>query len=1318
MSKANQCDIGYSPQRKRAIAVLSALGKQLILLISFFCLSFVVAAESFENDRVKALAVETVILQLSTSSKFQFAGYYAAKEQGYYAEEGLKVEIQNSAQQLDVAQHVSSNKAHYGVGGVELLFNDMNGESIKALAAIFQHDPHVFVSKESSQIVEPADMIGKRIMLGNFKSSEAQLTALLASSNQSDQHYIPVEYTDKMDNFLAGNIDIISVDIHQLFKLLTHGLYVNIISPKDYGIDFYGDILFSNHQETTAHPERVKKFLNATKRGWEYALAHQAELVALIKKKYQSPLSVEQLRYEAKILHKFIDPDSISAGQIDKTRLRHIVDTYSRLKLSKNFTNNEIDGFVFQDDNKRGLSLTWQEKTWLKYHPVIHLGIARDFMPYQGINEHGEFEGIAADYIKILEQRLNVKFEITSKKLSWIETLEATQQGDVDVLAGLVKTSNRETYLNFSEPYLDSSAVIVSRKSSGHTGTLAQLVGKRVAIQKGYYIQELLERDYPSIQLVLTDTIKGAVELVLDGKADAYIGDVIAVMHAVDQEGFLGLILAGSTPYQSRYSLATDKRKPLLASIMAKGLASISQGEREAIYEHWRALEFPVGLAKQSIIRYSAILLALFSLFMYWIYRLRKSETAFKESESKLRLILDNDPNCIKVIDAKGCIIQINPAGLRLLGVGYSASVMGQRADKFVIEKHREAFNMMNQRALKGGSCSLEYQVDAVDGGVRWVDSHSVLLGDHKHQKGAILIVANDITQRKKTEEDNKVTMLVYQNTSEAMMILDKDSLIVAINPAFCETTGYLFSDIKGTSPTHLLSNEKGVDLDSDMKLSINKDGSWKGEIWCRRKQGGVFPARIIIDTIFTDDFEVEHRVVLFSDIAEQKATEKLIWDQANFDSLTGLPNRSMLLDHLNQDIKNANRAEKQLAVVFLDLDHFKEVNDTLGHDMGDVLLCEAATRLKACVRESDTVARLGGDEFIIILANLDETHNIDRVALDIIQSLTLPFKLKDKRAYVSASLGISLYPGDARQADALIKHADQAMYLSKQRGRGCFSYFTRSMQEQAKYRMQLLNAIRWALAENQFELYYQPIIDLATGEIIKAEALIRWNHPIKGLVNPVDFIGIAEGSGLIVEIGDWVYKEAALQVKTWRDRFKKDLKVSINKSPVQFRAASDSNDWINYLKEINLEGDGIVIEITEALLMDSASNITHQLLQYKDAGMALSLDNFGTGFSALSYFNKFDIDYLKIDGSLIRKLSAGAEGVVLSEAIILMAQKLGLKVIAVGIETSEQRDLLMETGCAYGQGFLFSEPVPASEFEKLLKDKKLVSVMLEGIIH
>ena len=431
---------------------------------------------------------------------------------------------------------------------------------------------------------------------------------------------------------------------------------------------------------------------------------------------------------------------------------------------------------------------------------------------------------------------------------------------------------------------------------------------------------------------------------------------------------------------------------------------------------------------------------------------------------------------------------------------------------------------------------------------------------------------------------------------------------------------------------------------------------------------------------------------------------------EVNVDRLTGLPNRNVFHDRLEMDIKKANRSKLPLALLFIDLDHFKEINDTLGHDIGDLLQQQVGHRLQTYVRETDTVARLGGDEFTITLGDLHDIDTVTDVAQKIRNDLSHPFRLGTEWAYISYSIGITLYPRDGRTVGDLLRNADQAMYQSKDQGRNRVTYFTSSMQEAAQARMAISNELRRALDDNQLEVFYQPIVDMASGRIRKAEALPRWEHPHRGPVSPTDFIPIAEHTGQIVSMGNWVFRKALDHARQWR-RYESELTINVNVSPAQFHHSNGEN-CRHWLSDHGLDGANgahpceVGIEITEGLLLASNTTVMKQLLAFQQAGVKISLDDFGTGYSSLSYLRKFNLDFLKIDKSFVYNLENDAANVALCEAIIVMAHKLGLKVVAEGVETQQQSDILRHAGCDFAQGFLFSAPLAPTAFEALLKER------------
>lgn len=456
---------------------------------------------------------------------------------------------------------------------------------------------------------------------------------------------------------------------------------------------------------------------------------------------------------------------------------------------------------------------------------------------------------------------------------------------------------------------------------------------------------------------------------------------------------------------------------------------------------------------------------------------------------------------------------------------------------------------------------------------------------------------------------------------------------------------------------------------------------------------------------IFNDSGEVEAVAGTARNVTARKLSEDQIWRKANYDLLTGLPNRRLFRDRLEQEIKQAERTGDPLALLFIDLDRFKDANDMFGHDAGDLLLRQAAERIRACIRVRDTVARLGGDEFTVILADIGTADQVEHVTNKILRELAQPFIVRDEMIHISASIGITLFPDDAQSSDRLVRNADRAMYVAKNAGRNQFCFFTQNLHEAAQVRYRLIADLRQSLAKEELAVYYQPIVELADGTIHKAEALLRWLHPEHGMIMPVDFIPLAEEAGLITEISEWVFMEVARQSKEWEEFFGTPFQISVNKSPIEFMtSAAGAINWVAHLKEIGLHGSSISFEITEGILLNSSIDVARKLKALHDGGIKLAVDDFGTGYSSLSYLNKFDLDYIKIDQSFVHDMPTDLRSRTIAETIIVMAHKLGLQVIAEGVETESQRIWLRDCGCDYAQGFLFAQAVPAARLQSMLE--------------
>ena len=494
-------------------------------------------------------------------------------------------------------------------------------------------------------------------------------------------------------------------------------------------------------------------------------------------------------------------------------------------------------------------------------------------------------------------------------------------------------------------------------------------------------------------------------------------------------------------------------------------------------------------------------------------------------------------------------------------------------------------------------------------------------------------------------------------------------------------------------STAAVIAHMKGESDDYHFEHRIRcKDGSWiwilsRGMVISHDKQGH---ATRIVGT--------------HTDISAHKETEALIWRQANLDLLTELPNRRLFQENLREAMDNSRRSGTPMVLMFLDLDNFKIINDTHGHKTGDSLLQETAQRLRECAREYDLVSRLGGDEFTIILENVEDDKIVTHVAENVLQELAKPFQIGMEIFHISASIGITYYPKDAINHETLLMNADQAMYAAKEQGRNRYCNFTQAMRTRAQVRMRTINELRAAVNEEQFEVYYQPIVDMASGKIVKAETLIRWQHPKYGLLGADSIIRLAEETGMIVDIGNWVFYKSAEQLAVWRDKYDENHKISVNTSPSQYRDdGCVVQAWFDHMDKHNLPYDALVVEITESMMLDFDKGVTAKLEAFRNGGTKIALDDFGTGYSSLSYLQQINSDFLKIDRSFVNNITENERNMLLCREIINIAHIFGMEVIAEGIETSEQAKLLAASDCDYGQGYLYSKPVSASEYEDLL---------------
>ena len=682
----------------------------------------------------------------------------------------------------------------------------------------------------------------------------------------------------------------------------------------------------------------------------------------------------------------------------------------------------------------------------------------------------------------------------------------------------------------------------------------------------------------------------------------------------------------------------------------------------------------------------------------------KTAEVELRRKEARFRAIFESSQDAIVLI-ADGRNVMLNPASGHLLGYDDPSQLLGRPTTELFAPEYREQIASNIRHRLAGLPAPTSYEAKAVhrDGRLLDIDVRVSVFDQDKERY--ILALIRDISERRRNEETTRLWATVFENSGEAVMITDPGNRILSVNQAFTDITGYAPGEVIGENPSILGSGRHDEDFFAAMWRRLNATGHWQGEIWDRRKSGEIYPKWLGISAVRDTSEVLTHYVAIFSDISERKEAQERIEYLARHDPLTGLPNRTLLADRLEQALAHAARTHSQLALLFLDLDRFKTINDSLGHPVGDALLQEVTQRLKASVRETDTISRLGGDEFVIIVTDLQDEEMAAAVAQKILDVTREPFMLKGHSLATSISIGITLYPADGCNLDTLLKKADIAMYHAKDAGRNTYRFFTEQMNVNALERLLIQNRLHQALERNEFVLHFQPQVALGTGRIIGSEALVRWCNPELGLVPPDRFIPMAEENGAIVAIGDWVLREACRQAMAWQNDGIGPLPVAVNISPLQLQHGDFAARVLAILAETGHDPRLLELEFTESILIQDIERVLLQVRRLKAAGITVAIDDFGTGYSSLSYLKRLDVDRLKIDRSFIRDIGTDADDAAIVRAITQMARSLRLKILAEGTETTEQTRFLLAEGCDEVQGFLYSRPLTADAFARLYRE-------------
>ena len=648
--------------------------------------------------------------------------------------------------------------------------------------------------------------------------------------------------------------------------------------------------------------------------------------------------------------------------------------------------------------------------------------------------------------------------------------------------------------------------------------------------------------------------------------------------------------------------------------------------------------------------------------------------TGFETPIAPIETLLDLVADAVLVVDPQGCVLYANATAHALLG----------------------------RERLVGTNCGLPVADNAVvqlvrPSGMMWVQLRALPI-DWCADQAAHVLTLTDVSERKQVEESRRITAGVFDNSQEAILITDRHNVIVDANPAFSRITGYSRDEVVGRKPSLLSSGRQDKAFYAAMWKSLNHHGKWRGEIWNRRKSGEVYAEMLSILAICDENAIVQRYVATFSDISHLKEYEAKLRHIAHYDALTGIPNRALLVDRLKQAVAQAARKHHKLAVCYLDLDGFKAINDGMGHETGDQVLIEIALRIERNLRGGDTVARLGGDEFVVLL-RLEQEHeclaSIDRL----LALIAKPVLVNGERLAIGASIGVSIYPRDDCDADTLLRHADQAMYIAKQSGKNCFYIYDPEADLRIRNHNELLREIQNGLELDQFELHYQPKVNLRSGQLVGAEALVRWRHPQRGLLLPSQFLKPIENTELDIRLGNWVIVSALAQLERWH-KIGLDIDLSINISAYHLESPGFAHNLRQQIESLSIARDKVQIEVLETAALTDIAKVKHIIAQCRQFGIGFALDDFGTGYSSLSYLSRLPVDELKIDQTFVQGMMKKQADRTIVQGIIALAKAFDRRVIAEGVETDEQSSALLKMGCEIGQGYGIAMPMPAEELQ------------------
>lgn len=955
--------------------------------------------------------------------------------------------------------------------------------------------------------------------------------------------------------------------------------------------------------------------------------------------------------------------------------------------------------------------LSAAEMSWLARHPDIGLAIDTGWAPFEFVGDDGVYKGMAAEYIRLVEERLGIRLRIDTKR-TWPEMVEAVKAHELDAFSLVVETPKRDEYLNFTKPYISFPMVIVALDTEPYIDGIAALRNLTVSVVESYASHELLVQNHPDLKIRPASSVREGLEAVSNGQAHAFIGNLAVASQVIREAGITNLKISGQTPYRFELSMAVRKDWPELIPILQKGLDSITPAERDAIYNRWIRVKYRKDADYRIVLAVVLIGAIVLGVILVWnrklkseIHRRHAVEASLDHERRRFKEIIESTNVGTWEWNVQSGETEFNDRWAEI--IGYSLDELKISVGDFRVTlthpvdlvKSRDVMEDAFRQKLDHYEC--EIRMRHKKGHWVWIrDRGKVVEWGHDGRPLRVSGTHSDITERKKSEARLQLAASVFTSVLEGIAITDPDGIIIDVNDAFSRITGHDRPAMIGQDLRQLNSVDDDPEFYDTLWRELQGHGKWSGEIWKNRKNGDRYAETLTISTVRDDNGIPQHHIVLVSDVTGIKDHQRQLESLAHFDALTGLPNRVLLADRLRTAMARAQRQNKQLAVAYIDLDGFKAVNDTHGHEAGDELLISVSARMQEVLREVDTLSRLGGDEFVAVLTDLEDPDRCGQILDRLLATVGKPVDLDGISPQVSASIGVTFFPQPENvEPDQLMRQADQAMYQAKLTGKNRYHLFDGHQDRVVKDHHENLFRARRALARNAFELYFQPVVNMQTGEIASAEALLRWNDEERGLLTPGEFRWALDDHPLAVDLGEWVIDAALARISAWQ-AVGLSVPVSIN---VGVRHLGHE-DFAMRLKALltrhpDVKPDRLTIEVAGFQDLLEMPGVVTTMGECRAIGVHFALDDFGVGHASLKHLEALPVTEVKTDRSLVAGLGQPDANPAVLQGILSLANAFDVAVTAKGVETPVQGRSLAGLKCESAQGYAIAYPMPADAF-------------------